>query len=103
LFVALAGLGEPCCKAEGRNEDRVANMTEYNKRGCRCYQKKYEALVWPGWYSECLGVRQADKPGLQGDGRQCRKITACRIATLTEKSRIEIQGRVWIRKKKGEI
>jgi hypothetical protein len=40
--VALAGLGELCCKAEGRNEDRVANMTACNERGLGSYHKSTE-------------------------------------------------------------
>jgi len=65
LVVALAGLGELCCRADGRNEDRVANMAACNERGPRSYHKstkyRYGRVVL-----ESLDVRQVD--GLVCDG-----------------------------------
>jgi len=60
LVVVLARLGELCCRAEGRNEDRVANMTACNERGLGSYHKsmkyRYGRVVL-----RSLDVRQADR------------------------------------------
>ena len=60
LFAAFAGLGEACWSAEGRNEDRVANMTDCNKSSSHGYHDSKTH-----WYRrvvlQSLGVRQADR------------------------------------------
>ena len=60
LVVALAGLGELCCKAEGRNEDRVANMTAFNERG-RLRHHKSAKYRYGRVVLEYLDVRQEDR------------------------------------------
>ena len=90
--MALAGLGELCCRAEGRNEDRVANMAACNERGPRSYHKstkyRYGRVVL-----EALDVRQVDRLVCERDGRQCKakEINAGRVEAHS-KSKLQIEA-----------
>jgi hypothetical protein len=58
LLVPLAGLGEPCWRADGRNEERVANMADYNEHETTRFHKGRTHRC-RGRGFRCLGARQA--------------------------------------------
>ena len=72
LVVALAGLGELCWRAEGRNEERVANMTACNERGLGSYHKSTE-YRYGRMVLRSLDVRQGDRLVCEATGVSARQ------------------------------